>query len=86
MEITTSTELKKHLNQKLNKFSQDKEPLIVRRSGKEDIVMLPLSEYNSWRETLYLLSTKANRENLEASLKEAEEDNLVSIPTKDLWK
>lgn len=86
METTNATELRKNLKHKLDKVSDDKETMIIHRSGHEDVVMLPLSEYNSWKETMYLLSTGANRSHLEASLKEAEEGYLTPLKTKDLWK
>jgi len=86
METTNATELRKNLKRKLDAISEDKETVIIHRSGQEDIVMLPLSEYNSWKETLYLQSTKANRANLEASIKEAETGKVKALKTDDLWK
>jgi antitoxin YefM len=35
-------------------------------------VFLPLDEYHSWKETLYLLSNPANAEHLRRSIAEAE--------------
>ncbi|HET8738080.1 MAG TPA: type II toxin-antitoxin system Phd/YefM family antitoxin [Pricia sp.] len=86
METTNATELRKNLKRKLDTVSEDKETLIIHRSGQEDVVMIPLSEYNSWKETLYLLSTKGNRANLDASIKEAENGAVESIKSDDLWK
>ena len=86
METTNATELRKNLKGKLNAVSEDRQTLIVHRSGQEDVVMLPISEYNSWKETLYLLSTKANRENLEASIAEADTGRVTVIKTTDIWK
>jgi PHD/YefM family antitoxin component YafN of YafNO toxin-antitoxin module len=45
-----------------------------------------MSEYNSWKETLYLLSTNANRENLEASIAEMKNGKTIAVKTEDLWK
>ena len=36
------------------------------------VVLVPLDEYNSWKETLYLLSNPANAEHLRRSIAEAE--------------
>lgn len=47
--------------------------------------MMPKSEFNSWKETLYLLSTKANTENLKESIKELEIGKLTSLKSEDLW-
>lgn len=86
METTNATELRKNLKVKLDAVSEDRQILIVHRSGQEDVVMLPISEYNAWKETLYLLSTKANREHLEASITEAKAGAVTAIKTSDLWK
>ena len=48
----------------------DMTPTIVMAEGGESIVMLPLDEYNAWKETLYLLSTPANAEHLRQSVAE----------------
>lgn len=86
METTNATDLRKNLKRKLDIVSEDKETLIIYRSGQEDVVMIPLSEYNSWRETLYLSSTKSNKVNLETSLKQADNGDVRVIKTDDLWK
>lgn len=86
METTNATDLRKNLKEKLDRVSEDKQTLIVHRSGQEDVVMISMSEYNSWKETLYLLSTKANRDNLEDSISELKEGETVVVKTEDLWK
>ena len=45
-------------------------PTIVMAENGESVVMLPLNEYNAWKETLYLLSTPANAEHLRQSIAE----------------
>ncbi len=45
-------------------------PTIVTSEEGESIVILPLDEYNAWKETLYLLSTPANAEHLRQSIAE----------------
>lgn len=45
-------------------------PTIVMAENGESVVMLPLNEYNAWKETLYLLSTPANAEHLRRSIAE----------------
>ena len=86
METTNPTDLRKNLKEKLDRVSEDRQTLIIHRSGQEDVVMISMSEYNSWKETLYLLSTKANRENLEASITEMKNGKTVAVKTEDLWK
>ncbi len=45
--------------------------IIVTESG-EQVVLCPLDEYNSWRETLYLLKNLANAEHLRRSVAEVQ--------------
>lgn len=86
METTNATELRKNMKSKLDRISEGKETIIIHRSGQEDVVMIPISEYNSWKETLYLYSTKANRDNLETAMEEARRGKVTPVKTEDLWK
>lgn len=85
-ETTNATELRKDLEKKLDSVSQDKVNPAHSSSLQDDVVMLPLLEYNSWKETLYLLSTKANRDKLEQSISEMDKGEITSLSLKDLWK
>jgi len=52
---------------------EDCEPLIVTRTGgKDPVVVVSLKEYESWKETLYLMSTPANAQALRESIAELE--------------
>jgi len=86
MNTTNTTELRKNMKLQLDKVSLDKETIIIHRSGIEDVVMIPISEYNSWKETVYLLSTKTNRDNLELSINELNNNKVTKLKTEDLWK
>jgi len=86
METTNATELRKNLKRKLDVVSKDRETIIIHRSGEEDIIMLPISEYNSWKETMYLVSSKANRKNLEKSIEQAGNGDTERIEIDELWK
>ena len=79
METTNATELRNKLKQKLDAVSKDRETIIIHRSKEEDVVMIPLSEYNSWKETLHLLSSPANRINLEKSMQELSEGHTQEV-------
>ena len=86
METTNHSDLRKNLKRNLDLVSDEKETVIIHRSGQEDVVMVPLSEYNSWMETNHLLSTEANRENLALSIAEAKEGKIVKVDKEELWK
>ena len=86
MRTTSATELRKSMKSTLDRISNDKEVVIIHRPSEEDVVMIPLSEYNSWIETRYLLSTKSNRNHLAKSIEESEKGETNKIDTSDLWK
>lgn len=86
METTNATELRNKLKQKLDSVSKDRETIIIHRSKEEDVVMIPLSEYNSWKETLHLLSSPANRLHLEKSMQELSEGHTQEVQISELWK
>ncbi|MGH3273154.1 MAG: Txe/YoeB family addiction module toxin [Streptosporangiaceae bacterium] len=45
----------------LDSVINDQEEVVITRPGGENVVMLPQREYESMRETLYLMSSPANR-------------------------
>ncbi len=73
METINHTRLQRETKSILDAVSNDKETIIVHRPKSEDVVMIPISEWNAWNETLYLLSTKKNREALEESINQMDD-------------
>ncbi len=70
MEVLNYTEFRKDLKSSLDKVSNDNDVIIVSRSKNKNVVVLSLQEYNSWKETMYLLSSDKNRKRLEKSIKD----------------
>ncbi|MFT6870332.1 MAG: antitoxin YefM, partial [Polaribacter sp.] len=52
----------------------DVSDIVIKRKGGKDLVLISLDEYNSLKETSYLLTGK-NRDVLLNSIKELEADN-----------
>jgi antitoxin YefM len=50
----------------------DAEPAIVSTPAGESVVLMPLSDYESWQETAYLLRSPANAARLRKSIAEVE--------------
>ncbi len=67
MEVINYSILRNNLKEVLDRVSEDQEIYVVNR-GDSNAVIISLDEYNSWQETLYLLSTEANRKSLEAAI------------------
>ena len=81
MKAVNYTELRLNLKKWLDLVVDDVEELIIKRKDNKDLVLISLEEYNSLKETSYLLSGR-NRDVLMKSLREAksgksEEHNLL---------
>lgn len=70
MKVVNYTDLRLNLKKWLDLVVNDVEELIIKRKDNKDLVLVPLDEYNSLKETAYLLSGK-NRDVLMKSIEEA---------------
>ncbi len=52
----SSTEARKTFYGLMREVVDDAVPIVVRNRGRENVVMMPESEFNALQETLYLLS------------------------------
>ena len=79
MKAVTISSLRKNLKEYLDKVSQSLEVLIIPRTKEDDaVVILSLKEYNALTETAHLLSSKANRERLTASIQQYRQGDVIS--------
>ena len=72
MQAVTSQDAERNLPRLIEQILADAEPRIVVTDKGEQVVMMPLDDFNSWKETLYLLSNPANAAHLRRSITEAE--------------
>jgi antitoxin YefM len=70
MKVVNYTDLRLNLKKWMDLVVNDVEELIIKRKDNKDLVLIPLDEYNSLKETSYLLTGK-NRDVLMKSLSEA---------------
>ena len=73
METVNYTDFRANLKHWFDKAINDVSDIIIKRKNGKDLVLISLDEYNSMKETNYLLTGK-NRDILLASIKELEAD------------
>jgi antitoxin YefM len=69
MKAVNYSELRQKLKLNLDAVTDNEELLVVHRPKGKSIVMMSLSEYNSWIETLHLTRSEANRKRLAKAVK-----------------
>lgn len=74
MKIMSMSESRANYAATLDSVINDQEEVVVTRPGGEDVVMLPLREYESMRETLYLMSSPVNRRRISRSIEQLNRD------------
>lgn len=73
MNAVLTAQASKNLDNLIAQIIADAEPAILLNDKGEKAVLMSLDEFNSWQETLYLLSNPANAEHLRNSIREANE-------------
>lgn len=76
MNIVTVNEAKRTLDVLIEKVFSDAEPTIISTETGQKIVLLSLAEFDSWKETAYLLSNPANAAHLRKSIAESQSGNV----------
>jgi antitoxin YefM len=74
METVNYTDFRSNLKHWFDKVVNDVSDVIIKRKSGKDLVLISLDEYNSLKETTYLLTGK-NRDILLNSIKELEAGN-----------
>jgi antitoxin YefM len=64
----TYSESRAHYAETLNAVVDDREEVVITRAGHEPVVIVALAEYESLRETAYLLRSPENARRLLASI------------------
>jgi antitoxin YefM len=71
MNAVTVNHATKNLNYLIEQVISNVEPTIICNDKGERALLMSLDEFNSWQETLYLLSNPANAEHLRESIAQA---------------
>lgn len=77
MGYVTFTDFRNNLASHLDKIEEDRVELIITRQNRTPSVIMLLSEWEGMKETLHLLSTKANAERLLAAMADADAGRAV---------
>ena len=72
MDVVTYTDARANLKDVMDRVVEDRTHVVVTRQRGEAVVMVALSDWNAMEETLHLLSTRANAEQLRESIRELE--------------
>lgn len=84
MRALSYSEARANLKAVMDQVCNDHEPLVVTRRRGENIVIISQEDYESFLETDYLLSSRANAAHLTESLAQARQGQLV--PLEDVLK
>nr|WP_321314957.1 type II toxin-antitoxin system Phd/YefM family antitoxin [uncultured Ligilactobacillus sp.] len=82
---TSSNEFRKNFKKYSDDVVDYQDAVIVTRPKNKNIVIISEDEYNSLRETAYLLENKENREFLRESMSQLKEGD-VKVLTPDDWE
>lgn len=84
MTTVSYTEARERLAALWDQAVEDREVIVVRRRGKEDLAMLPASELTSLMETAHLLRSPANAERLLTALARARSESAQPMSRKEI--
>ena len=68
MSAVAYADLRKKLGFYMDRVVDDCAPLVITRRSGRNVVLISANEYNSWAETSYLLSNRANAKHLSESI------------------
>lgn len=71
MRAVTVAEAKRNLDDLVKRVMDDSEPAIVLTESGEQVVLMPLDDFDAWTEAHYLLSNPANANHPHKSIPEA---------------
>jgi antitoxin YefM len=76
VDVLTFSETRASLKSVMDRVVDDHVPVIIARRNTRSVVMVSLEDWNEMEATMHLLSTRANTEQLMASIAEADAGQL----------
>jgi antitoxin YefM len=77
MEAITYSAARENLASTMTQVCEDHDPIIITRKRDQAVVMLSLEDYESLKETAYLLRSPANARRLAEGIEELEKGKIV---------
>ncbi|MEB3230861.1 MAG: type II toxin-antitoxin system Phd/YefM family antitoxin [Leptolyngbyaceae bacterium] len=77
MDAITTKQAEQDLDGLIERVIAEVQPTILCNDKGNRVVVMPLDEFNAWKETLYLLSNPANAARLLGSIQEAKAGNVT---------
>ena len=78
MRTMTYSESRAKYAETLNRVVDDREEVVITRAGHESVVMVALADYQSLKETVYLLKSPENARRLLASIDRLEHGGVIT--------
>lgn len=86
MRTANYSELRNNLKAYLDGVINDSEPLLVHRAGNESVVVISLEEYNSIKETEYIMKSPAMMDIIRKGEREIKDGEGKTVNVDELWK
>jgi len=77
MQAVLYSQARNNLRDMINQVCDNVEEFIITTKEKQSVVLISQDEYNSMKETMYLLSSKNNRERLLDAVQEIETSSFL---------
>lgn len=78
MRTANYSELRNNLKAYLDGVINDSKPLLVHRAGNESVVVISLEEYNSIKETEYIMKSPAMMDMIRKGEEDVKNGNIIS--------
>ena len=86
MRTANYSELRNNLKSYLDGVINDREPLLVHRAGNDSVVVIALEEYNSIKETEYIMKSPAMMDIIRKGEKDIKDRKGKVVDIDELWK
>ena len=77
MEAVVYSKARNNLRDIINKVCDDYDEYLITTKDDKNAILISYEEYSSLKETIYLLSSKTNRERLNEAIEQIENSNII---------